>query len=1601
MLEVGNICELKLSKKIEEYGLLIFDITDNISARLHVRNLSNNPTLSKKMFELFGVGQEITVLVTEFNNEKNYFELSTKEFRNSLDDVLSYTKCKNLIEEQLAKRSNQDSMFLLENRRILDRLRGDLASTGLTFLYELLQNAIDHPNNNFNKELTVHFEIFDNYLLLKHNGALFTENNFISICGILYGEQENETGSNRIGYKGIGFKSVFRYTDNVYVRSGNFSFCFKKGKDGSSIPWEVMPIFQNEIQKIEEIPQFDFFNSPVAFAFKFPSEKHKNDVIQYLAELVQNPYLLIFLKNLRELKVTLPNNEQVFERDLYTDEVGRERIKLKIDGSVHSDWLIFSDTFTIKDEVIINELADENNKSIPEHFRQFRKPQIDLIIPLEETENPINLFAYLPLSATRYQLDYIINGDFIPNLDRSNIIENLSYNLKLADFVGKQILKACESFASTSEYKKIKQIFPSFEAENNLFKDYLQRSFIEKVKESKIFPSYYDDVLYSMTNTLADYTEVYKVIPKTIYNELTNTKGNPLNHDSGLLNEFVFLCDKLACNNIFKKENLKVSLESEPFQNWLKNHENSFSIISHFDSNNDLQELLKSEKIFLNSKDELVSSTSLYYDIPNEISFLDINVLNSGLYELIKGKELSFKLLTFEPVAFFKKHILDKEEAVNSLLLIENNLIAFWKFAYKNWESIEKETAITNSLKKINILCKSKNNNELNCNPISQTYLSSKYNATSNIEEVINAIGFTDSNFISEKYIADNYKIENWRRIFKRSKAITDLQGVVIDLIPKLSTIDEQKHFEIGKQIFRYWKDNKDKETTLSDEQIKTVSENLKIKCFDNSLLNASNCVISDHYTTNSTIDLLLPEIVLTNQISDEYEKRTNNVVDWNNFFKRIGCQSLLEKKDVFNAKIESLLQNQEVYHEKHFVILQALSELFNEKKDNNFPFDKLSELYLKTNTGEWLLPNQIHFSSVYKPKLDLQKNVNDNCNIAFLHNEYIPNKISWNLLNKAGVHNDFHFYKAESLKFSEFDDLTIKEKLFNGTDFNDRKKYLLTRYNLLQIQNYTRFENHIYCYPDLTEIIVQNFNQSFFNALLGLKEECFEPTKMINNGRAYGTCDNALISFIKENKTVENRNGIFVKPTILFSVNLSEYIADDSLLPKFDYTKNIKSEKTVEEIIGIQQNLTIKHCINLLSENKITLKEIEELQVVNILSDYSPTVNEKELLYLLNENEEWKPLTELFISGNEEFQIEPNKQLHEIFHPLVSNFEIQELSQKNLVLKFTPKELVVSDDIKTSFTDKAKFIAFKIDSENCQKIETELIEKLNNLSFYEVESIEKVFPVDNPIFKTELKIYTEEDKVFYKGYWKTNSDVIAYLFELIQHDKVEKLWFENLINRWDDSKVIENLNENVGATPSEWEASPKNIIESSAKGFLDEVNEYIESMKEIEDIYDEEKIEDLKSILADYKEQPDGKKKSYNLLAKLKLCKIEKLNYDDSWEFNKVVCGNKKFFIHSARGSFAYIRPNEILQMRDDGFKMAIDYGTNDIRIYNTHSEIIELYKNYLMLYQGEPSEEEILGVCDDNRNKSKFHFLIVDKEKQTDDALAILNILNYESYD
>ncbi|MEZ5044066.1 MAG: hypothetical protein R2828_29500 [Saprospiraceae bacterium] len=324
----------------------------------------------------------------------------------------------------------------------------------------------------------------------------------------------------------------------------------------------------------------------------------------------------------------------------------------------------------------------------------------------------------------------------------------------------------------------------------------------------------------------------------------------------------------------------------------------------------------------------------------------------------------------------------------------------------------------------------------------------------------------------------------------------------------------------------------------------------------------------------------------------------------------------------------------------------------------------------------------------------------------------------------------------------------------------------------------------------------------------------------------------------------------------------------------------------------------------------------------------------------------------------------------------------------------------------------KGKYLSFKLaggKTDDYEKLQEQIIDNLSRYVFYECDKLELVFPKENPVFKQESDFRIENgNSLYFKDSWRYNSPFSIYLFNLICDGKIKEHWFKKFLTKWDDDYIIQNLSDEFGETP--WneklhitkENRNNNGIKTSNDSFLKQVEDYIDNeLREVEEIYDEEKIEDLKSILQNFKDQPNAKRRSFNLLAKLKLCKRLRISYNDAWEFNKIEAGDYKFFIHSARGAFAYIHPNELLKMRDEGYKMAVDYGSRDIRIYNTPQEIINLYQNYLMLYQQPDDIDEVFQICEESGSREKYHFLIVDSEKQSDEVTAVLKLMNIESYD
>ena len=94
----------------------------------------------------------------------------------------------------------------------LHAIMGDLYTETERFVFELLQNADDQPEEG--KMVNVKLKALDENLLFLHDGKPFTEADVESISSI--GDSTKKKDTEKTGYKGIGFKSVFQ-TLKLYI----------------------------------------------------------------------------------------------------------------------------------------------------------------------------------------------------------------------------------------------------------------------------------------------------------------------------------------------------------------------------------------------------------------------------------------------------------------------------------------------------------------------------------------------------------------------------------------------------------------------------------------------------------------------------------------------------------------------------------------------------------------------------------------------------------------------------------------------------------------------------------------------------------------------------------------------------------------------------------------------------------------------------------------------------------------------------------------------------------------------------------------------------------------------------------------------------------------------------------------------------------------------------------------------------------------------------------------------------------------------------------------------------------------------------------------
>lgn len=519
--------------------------------------------------------------------------------------------------------------------KMIETLKSQLTASGKEiFIYELLQNANDYPQkvNGKTVPVKVEFHILNEYLVFMHSGAKFNERNIAAICNI--NDKEKSDNPNAIGYKGIGFKTVFVVSNNVYLSTGPYHFRFDESftKDMVATAYQLLPIWTNPNTLGKEV--VDLFNSQkevynVQFALRPISDDILRDSPQNFAklfnEVFENERVILFIPNIESVKVYFHDNQ--------IPDIVRKKDS--------NNWVVNSYIEPISDTLrnSINQEIENQEKNgtmkIPTKYKDFMKTQVSFAcaregVTLKKVENS-TLYCYLPAKDASWGFDFLLNTDMIPTGPRNDIEYDLEVNKEIANIAGKKFFDWILGLCKSKQYKtdSVFSLIPDFEScktgrstgHQNLITKF-QLSFEERLFSEEFIPV--SNGTYSkVSQTILDETELSSsgIMSDENFVTFTTIDGKlpiPILRDNSVFNTFLkrYLYQFGVSSNIFSKTDLKKSVAQESFSKWLQNQDNNNRFISFLLKKKWLSDF-SDVCIFLASDGNLHTAKEVYHD--NEI----------------------------------------------------------------------------------------------------------------------------------------------------------------------------------------------------------------------------------------------------------------------------------------------------------------------------------------------------------------------------------------------------------------------------------------------------------------------------------------------------------------------------------------------------------------------------------------------------------------------------------------------------------------------------------------------------------------------------------------------------------------------------------------------------------------------------------------------------------------------------------------------------------------------------------------------------------------------------------------------------------------------
>ena len=283
-------------------------------------------------------------------------------------------------------------------------LLAHLYSDRTHFIFELLQNAEDAGASE------VDFSLHPDRLEVRHDGRPFNEDDVRGISGLVEGTKSDDY--TQIGQFGIGFKSVYAYTNSPEVHSSGHHFCIKN--------YVIPERIDSPVGAEEDLTTFVF---PFNHREVFQSESY-DQIKDRLSRL--NLRTLLFLKNIQVVRWSNEGEGQGEYRRKSRERKLAHSVTLESrtqEERVRERWLIFrtpvapprassTSTATAHIEVAYSIGQDESGDD-----------QVTSV-----TQSPLTVFFE---TEKETDLGFLIQGPYVTTPARDNVPEKHEWNVEL------------------------------------------------------------------------------------------------------------------------------------------------------------------------------------------------------------------------------------------------------------------------------------------------------------------------------------------------------------------------------------------------------------------------------------------------------------------------------------------------------------------------------------------------------------------------------------------------------------------------------------------------------------------------------------------------------------------------------------------------------------------------------------------------------------------------------------------------------------------------------------------------------------------------------------------------------------------------------------------------------------------------------------------------------------------------------------------------------------------------------------------------------------------------------------------------------------------